>query len=195
MCHSIAATSTGDKKEQDSGYVACGTWHILNHTHLGFARRGLNLFYTTGGMPARTFKRHMIKSMIQQTRTTPSISLKHDQRNILEQWAGEQGISLGAYIRKVALGEIPQKNKALDHRCISQQEFMDLYKEITRIGSNMNQIAKRLHIRYAERKARGEGDFDLSEYPVEDILKFIRVFEQTNKYLANMNRLIMEVVN
>ncbi|REL23912.1 hypothetical protein DYD21_20780, partial [Rhodohalobacter sp. SW132] len=68
--------------------------------------------------------------MENNTRTTPSISLKYYQRQILEAWADENGISLGAYIKKVALCEIPQKNRKLKESSITTQDFLDLYQEV-----------------------------------------------------------------
>ncbi|REL37909.1 plasmid mobilization relaxosome protein MobC, partial [Rhodohalobacter sp. SW132] len=64
----------------------------------------------------------------------------------------------------------------------------------TKIGVNLNQIAKRLHLQHAKLKANGEEEVDLSEYPVKDIKIFLDIFKNVEHHLANMKNLIQEVV-
>ncbi|REL33003.1 plasmid mobilization relaxosome protein MobC, partial [Rhodohalobacter sp. SW132] len=63
-----------------------------------------------------------------------------------------------------------------------------------RIGVNLNQIAKLLHLQQAKLKVNGEEEVDLSEYPVKDIKIFLDIFKNVEHHLANMKTLVREVV-
>jgi hypothetical protein len=132
--------------------------------------------------------------MQNQHRTTPSISLKHDQRQTLETWAGKEGMSLGAYIKKVALGEIPQKNRYRNGSSITAKDFIDLYREVNSIGVNLNQLTHRINIVTTKRKANGDMDIDLFRYKIEDIRRMIDLFETVDKHLSEMKALIQEAL-
>lgn len=70
-------------------------------------------------------------------RTTPSVSLKPEERYWLECQAEEAGVSLGRYMREVALCERSQ-----DGEKISRAHLLDkLIQQVRAIGNNINQIA------------------------------------------------------
>lgn len=79
--------------------------------------------------------------MAKQKRTTPSISLKPDERKKLQQRADEAGGSLGRYIRQVALCERGQ-NDEMAGQAERVEALRKLKRELNKLGSNLNQIAR-----------------------------------------------------
>src|SRR6056297_3665704 len=98
-----------------------------------------------------------------------------DERTWLAETSNDNKVSVSRYIRQVSLGELPQINKKLNGCSISQKEFVELYKELQKIGTNINQIAQKINIQSARRKANGDGEIDLSTYPVKKIQALINI--------------------
>jgi hypothetical protein len=62
------------------------------------------------------------------------IRLTEDEYQALSQKASKAGVSLSSWVRRAALEqEIPSKREEID---------VNLYKELTRIGVNINQLAR-----------------------------------------------------
>lgn len=132
--------------------------------------------------------------MSKKHRKNLTVRIGDDEREHLEKFADEAGVSLTRYIRKVALAELPQTNRKLKGGTLTDKDFIEAFQELIKIGTNLNQIAKRLHLQHAKRKAQGEEDIDLSEYPLEEITIFIEIFDNVDEKLSQMKHVIMEVV-
>ena len=87
-------------------------------------------------------------------RTTPSISLKADERSWLEDQAGSAGVSLGRYIRQVALCQRPQAEDPfseadrpvqLEDAITKQRLEQVLTQQLPKLGNNLNQLARRVN--------------------------------------------------
>jgi len=117
-----------------------------------------------------------------------------DERTWLAETSNENGVSVSRYIRQVSLGELPQINKKLNGCSISQKEFLDLYKEVNMVGTNLNQIAKKLNIESARRKLNGEGEVTIIDFPEKRIKNFVKMYDLTHSTLSEIRTLIREVV-
>lgn len=93
-------------------------------------------------------------SMSTNERTTPSISLQADEREWLEEKAEEAGVSLGRYVRQVALCQRPQAEVPFSKTDqpvkvsgpITNEELKKvLNSDLPKIGNNINQLARHVN--------------------------------------------------
>lgn len=92
--------------------------------------------------------------MSSNNRTTPSVALKRDERSWLEEKAKNEGVSLGRYIRQVALCQRPQAEVPFSQNDspiklkneVSKQQLEDvLDRQLPKIGNNINQLARHVN--------------------------------------------------
>lgn len=74
-------------------------------------------------------------------RTTPSISLRPEERQFIEAQAEKAGVSMGRYIKQVVLGERRQAfmKTSVD---IPEMEVRHIIRQLSAIGNNINQLAR-----------------------------------------------------
>lgn len=76
--------------------------------------------------------------MSDEKRHTPSVSLKEDEKYYLEKKAEEAGISYTRYMKEVALCKRSQDGAEIGR----DKRLNQLRKDLKKIGTNINQIAK-----------------------------------------------------
>ncbi|REL39134.1 plasmid mobilization relaxosome protein MobC [Rhodohalobacter sp. SW132] len=88
--------------------------------------------------------------MKKEYRKPLSVRLSKNEKAILKNWASEKNVSLSRYIRKIALGELPQNSRIFKRGGISEMDLWELRKELAAVGNNINQIAHRLNKRHLQ---------------------------------------------
>lgn len=73
-----------------------------------------------------------------------SMRLSHEERAEIEKRAQAAGLSIGGYCKSVILDKPPPR--ASRRPSLEKQELAKLIGQVSRVGSNLNQIAKRLNL-------------------------------------------------
>lgn len=85
----------------------------------------------------------MPKSEARQRKDRVTIRLTEEERRSLEEGAEAMGLSIGAFIRKRALGDPGERFRKRPPA--DRQELTRLLGELGKVGGNLNQIARRIN--------------------------------------------------
>lgn len=87
--------------------------------------------------------RIMAKSETRQRKAFIGIRLTDEERTVIEEGAEAMGLSIGAFIRKRAIGEAGERYRKRPPA--DRAELTRLLAQLGKIGSNLNQMARRMN--------------------------------------------------
>lgn len=85
----------------------------------------------------------MAKSETRQRKAFIGIRLTDEERAIIEEGAEAAGLSIGAFVRKRAIGEEGERFRRRPPA--DRQELTRLLAQLGKVGGNLNQIARRVN--------------------------------------------------
>jgi len=98
---------------------------------------------------------------------------------------------MGTYVRKVALGEIPQKSYRVDLQNFTQQDILKLLNQLSKISNAYTQIGRALVLKSFEVN-EGENEFIALEPSDNDMKKLIDIHYKTYSIVKELSDIVQE---
>lgn len=106
-----------------------------------------------------------------------AIRVTEDEKKIIESFAKKEGLKVSEYIRNLALQKV-----IIEKRIEYNKDLRDLNFEISKIGTNINQLAK--HVNKAEKlKTIDAGSINVFAIFMKE---YFELFEKANSTLKSM---------